>query len=175
MRVAFDTVILGAYLHPRARYPKLVDFVPERLAYLVAELQAANATIIIPTPALSEFLAFAASDGPAYLAVLANSRVFNVEPFDQRAAVEAAASQAKAMIDGDKRGGATGSWQKVKVDWQIAAIAKVHRVDELYSEDNDVRKLAMSLGILVKGVADLPLPPGGQQLQLPDIQESTTE
>lgn len=175
MRVAFDTVILGAYLHPTARYPTPVDRVPERLRYLVERLDESDATIVIPTPALSEFLAFAASDGPKYLAILANSSVFNIEPFDQRAAVEAAASQARAVRDGDKKGGAVGSWQKVKVDRQIAAIAKVSGVDELYSEDGDVRRLATSMGVLVKGVAGLPLPPGSSQLTLPHLQADAAD
>ena len=48
---------------------------------------------------------------------------------------------------------------KVKVDRQIVAIAKVHEVDELYSDDEDVRRIGESVGVRVKGVADLPLPP----------------
>lgn len=169
MRVAFDTVILAAYLHPTAKYPKPVTQLPERLAYLVKELQTANATIIIPTPALSEFLVLAAGDGPAYLKVLTENRVFSIEPFDQRAAIEAAASHLKAAKDGDKRGGASGSWQKVKVDRQIAAIAKVNDVDKLYSDDDDVYKLGTALDIVVTGAAELPLPPVDPQLQMPDL------
>ena len=159
--MAFDSVILGAYLHPEASYPKPVDRVPERLKHFVQTLDAASATIIIPTPALSEFLVLAAGDASAYLSELADSAVFVVEPFDLRAAVEAAASQRKAMKAGNKRSGAFGPWQKVKVDRQIVAIAKVHGVDELYTDDGGVRRLAESDGIRVKGVADLPLPPVG--------------
>ncbi len=162
MRVAFDSVILGAYIHPRAAYPKPVDRVPERLEYLVESLVAARATIIIPAPALSEFLVLAGTDAPLYLAELTNNAVFVVEPFDLRAAVEAAESQTRALAAGDKKAGATGSWQKVKVDRQIVAIAKVHGVDELYTEDEDVRRLAEFDGIPVKSVRDLPLPPADQ-------------
>ncbi len=158
MRVAFDSVILGACLHPEASYPKPVDRVPERLKHFVQTLDAARATIIIPTPALSEFLVLAAGDASAYLSELTDSAVFVVEPFDLKAAIEAAASQRKAMEAGNKRSGAVGPWQKVKVDRQIVAIAKVHGVDELYTDD-DVSRLAETDGIRVKGVADLPLPP----------------
>ena len=119
--MAFDSVILGAYLHPEASYPKPVDRVPERLKHFVQTLDAASATIIIPTPALSEFLVLAAGDASAYLSELADSAV----------------------------------------DRQIVAIAKVHGVDELYTDDGGVRRLAESDGIRVKGVADLPLPPVG--------------
>ena len=73
MRVAFDSVVLGAYLHPDAAYPTPVERVPERLNHFVDTLEAARATIIIPTPALSEFLVLAASDAAAYVAELANS------------------------------------------------------------------------------------------------------
>ena len=158
MRVAFDSVVLGAYLHPEAAYPRPVDRVPERLNHLVETLEAAHAKIIVPTPALSEFLVLAASDAPAYLAELTRSTVFVVEPFDLKAAIEAAESQRRAMDAGSKKSAATGPWQKVKVDRQIVAIAKVHAVDELYSDDDDVRRLGEADGVAVRSVADLPLP-----------------
>ena len=159
MRVAFDSVILGAYLHLDAAYPTPVDRVPERLKHLIETLEAAKATIIIPTPTLSEFLVLAASDTAAYVEELVNSALFVVEPFDLKAAIEAAESQRRAIDAGSKKSGATGPWQKVKVDRQIVAIAKVHSVDELYSDDDDVRRLAEADGVPVRGVADLPLPP----------------
>ena len=130
MRVAFDSVILGAYLHPEAAYPTPVDRVPDRLKHLVDLLEAARATIIVPTPALSEFLVLAAGDTAAYVAELTNSALFAVEPFDLKAAIEAAETQRRAIDAGRKKSGATGPWQKVKVDRQIVAIAKVHGVDE---------------------------------------------
>ena len=166
MRVAFDSVVLGAYLHPEAAYPTPVDRVPERLSHFVETLEAVHAKIIIPTPALSEFLVLAASDAPAYVAELTNSAVFVVEPFDLRAAIEAAESQRRAIDAGSKKSGAAGSWQKVKVDRQIVAIAKVHGVDELYSDDDDVRRLADADGVAVRSVADLPLPPADPQRPL---------
>ena len=171
MLVAFDSVVLGAYLHPDAAYPKPVDRVPERLKHLVETLEAGHARIIIPTPALSEFLVLAADDAAAYLAELTNSAVFAIEPFDLKAAIEAAESQRRALDTGDKKSGATGTWQKVKVDRQIVAIAKVHGVDELYSDDDDVRRLAKSDSVPVKGVADLPLPPVDPQAPLFSDQE----
>ena len=163
MRVAFDSVVLGAYLHPEAAYPTPVDRVPECLSHLVETLEAAHATIIIPTPALSEFLVLAASDAPAYVAELTNSALFVVEPFDLRAAIEAAESQRRAIDAGSKKSGAAGPWQKVKVDRQIVAIAKVHGVDELYSDDDDVRRQAEADGVAVRSVADLPPPPEDPQ------------
>ena len=85
------------------------------------------------------------------------------EPFDLRAAIEAAESQRRAIDAGSKKSGAAGPWQKVKVDRQIVAIAKVHGVDELYSDDDDVRRLADADGAAVRSVTDLPLPPADPQ------------
>ena len=51
MRVAFDSVVLGAYLHPEAAYPRPVDRVPERLNHLVETLEAAHAKIRGRNPA----------------------------------------------------------------------------------------------------------------------------
>ena len=72
------------------------------------------------------------------------------------------------MEAGNKRSGAVGPWQKVKVDRQIVAVAKVHGVDELYTDDDGVRRLAESDGIRVKGVADLPPPADPQPPLFPD-------
>ena len=57
---------LGPISTPDAAYPTPVERVPERLNHFVDTLEAARATIIIPTPALSEFLVLAASDAAAY-------------------------------------------------------------------------------------------------------------
>lgn len=159
MKVAFDTVMLAAYLHPEAKYPPSFDRLPERLKHLVTTLDARNATVIIPTPALSEFLVLAANQGPAYVSELADNSVFRIEPFDQMAAIEAADAQIRATAQGDKRGGATGRWQVVKVDRQIVAVAKVRKVDVLYAGEKDVRNLAASMGVVAQGPETLPLPP----------------
>ena len=45
------------------------------------------------------------------------------------------------------------------VDQRRRDIEKVHGVDESYSDDDDVRRLADADGVAVGSVADLPLPP----------------
>ena len=62
------------------------------------------------------------------------------------------------MAEGDKKSGTSERWQVVKVDRQFVAIAKVHGVTIIYSDDKDVRTLAAIEGITVKGVGDLPTP-----------------
>jgi hypothetical protein len=160
MHVAFDAVMLSAYLHPAAKYPYPVSDVPARVDILIEELEAAGAKIIIATPVLSEFLVMAGPiDGPVYLSELTNSDVFDVKPFDVLAATEAAEMHRKAQAAGDKKAGNKSRWQVVKVDRQLVAIAKVNGVVCIYSDDDGVRKMAASAGIAAKGMRDLPLPP----------------
>ena len=159
MRIAFDAVMLSAVLHPDAAYPYAVDRTKDRLSLLVEQLERANAKVVIPTPILSEFLVLAGNAGPEYLSEMANSDLYEIQPFDTLAAVEAAAQMMSAMAAGDKRAGSKQRWQVVKVDREAMAIAKVHRVSCVYSDDSDFRPLAEAAGITVKGMADLPLPP----------------
>jgi hypothetical protein len=63
-----------------------------------------------------------------------------------------------AIAAGNKRGGAQGTWAKVKYDRQIVAIAKVEAADTIYSDDEDVRKLAIQAGLAVMKISELPLP-----------------
>ena len=79
--------------------------------HFVETLEAARATIILPTPALSEFLVLAAGDTGAYVAELTNGAVLVVEPFDLKAAIEAAESQRRAIRRRE---------QEVGSDWPMA-------------------------------------------------------
>jgi hypothetical protein len=159
MNVAFDAVMLSVFLHPAASPPKRVDRVVDRIRLLIDELEAAGAKIIIAAPVLSEFLVLAGTDSSAYLSELTNTEVFDVQPFDIRAAIEAAEMHRKAEAAGDKKAGSAHRWQVVKVDRQFVAIAKVNDVSCIYSDDEGVKKMAESAGIKVKGISDLPVPP----------------
>ena len=163
--VVFDATTLLLLLSPSVPPPRdpathtSVEHARERIDQLVKELEQNRTKIIIPTPALSEILVRAGSAGPAYLDRLNASAAFRIVSFDQRAAVELAAMTREAITAGDKRGGTQGTWAKVKYDRQIVAIAKVEGADRIYSDDEDVRRLAMPAGIAVIRIADLPLPP----------------
>ena len=165
MLVVFDTQFVALFLHPAARVPDdptthapLTD-AAGRIEHLVANLEEQDATILIPTPALAEFLVLAGSAGPQYLSELKNHTAFKIEPFDEMAAIEAAASEVAAMTTGDKRGGATGEWQKIKVDRQIVAIAKTRGAASVYSNDSDIMRLGARDGMAVVTAYALPLPP----------------
>ncbi len=125
---------------------------------MVQALEQKGATIIVPTPALSEFLVFAGGEFRRYLDEISGRSVFQVQPFDAAAALEAAMATRLALDRGDKKSGAQGPWQKVKVDRQIVAVARVHGAETLYSDDSDVRVLGTESGIRVVNTGELPLP-----------------
>ena len=169
---AFDNNVLCLLLHPDANVPndpetkKKITNAKDRISYLIEQLRENGSRILIPTPVLMEFLTFAAPD---YLDEINTSAHFEVAPFDQRAAIEAGCAIRKAK-DGPtgKKLGLDGKWQKIKVDWQIAAIARVHGSDILYSTDSDLETIAAEFNIKVVHVASLALPPSNTPL-LDDI------
>ena len=54
----------------------------------------------------------------------------------------------------------------MKFDHQIVAIARVARATTIYTDDDGLQKLAISLAIKAQGVASLPLPPEDPQTKL---------
>lgn len=144
-----------------------VPLARERVEHLIAELDAARAKALIPTPVLSEVLVNAGAAAPAYLDLLARSSCLQVVDFDQRAAVELAAIVRQAMVAGDLRGGSASPRQKIKVDRQIVATAKVNRASVIYSDDADMARFGQRAGLRVVTTAELPLPPEQAQAELP--------
>ena len=69
-----------------------------------------------------------------------------------------------AIADGDKREGLSSSWNKIKFDRQIVAIAKVAKVSTIYSDDKNLGKIAEAQGIDVITFRELPLPPEDSQM-----------
>ena len=178
--VVFDATIMFLFLRPDARGPldsegKPVEKTQERVAHLIGHLERAKIRIIVPTPVLAELLVDAGKPGSQIVEIINKSAVFRIVPFDTLAAIEVAAMTRSAKDAGDKRGGLTAAWAKVKYDRQIVAIAKVAQATMIYSDDDDVRKLAGEANIPVTGVAELPLPPEKDQAELfqPQSEEST--
>lgn len=146
----------------------LVTNVKQRVDFLIHTLEKSRTKIIIPTPALSELLVHAGAAAGDYLSILENSAMFKIAPFCDRSAVELALMTKAAIDTGDKRSGISAIWSKLKFDRQIVAIAKVHGVTTIYTDDGDIRKLAKNEKINTVGVADLPLPPQDAQFNLLD-------
>lgn len=169
--VIFDANYLTLLLHPTARAPhdpatgKPVEYANRRIELLVEQLSKDGVRIIIPTPVLSEFLVIAGDSGSEYVRILDRSARFEIAAFDQRAAIENAAALLNAIKQGDKRSGLDKTpWQKIKIDRQIVAIAKVRGATVVYSTDSDIATLARESGLQVRHVADLPIPDEGMPL-----------
>jgi predicted nucleic acid-binding protein len=164
MLAAIDSDFLSLLLNPDTDPPidpatgKPVNMLVQRMEYLVSELERQKIRVVVPTPALSELLVIAGESGPDYLTLLDGHSVLKVEPFDQKAAVEAAASTRQALAEGNKKSGSEKKWQCVKTDRQIVAVAKTLGATRIYSNDGDVRNIAAKVGIEVVHVWDLPVP-----------------
>ena len=114
--VGLDADFLSLLLHPNPRIPldpstgKPVERAKERVKHFIATLEKTREKIIIPTPALSEVLVLATDRASEYLTELTTSYGFEIAPFDQVAAVEAAIATAEAKKRGGKKAGSSGSW-----------------------------------------------------------------
>ena len=165
MRVALDTNALFYLLDNRT--PRELQ---DRLNGLLEEIGRAKGKVVIPTPVLSEYLVNAGQARTALLDAFVKDRYVEVAPFDHVAAEECAALHRTAFATGDKRyplRRAT-AWQKVKVDRQIVAIAKV-RGTRIVADDDDVRAIATAANFPVQKVASLPLPEWAKQLYIVDV------
>jgi len=121
-------------------------------------MERSNETIVVPTPALAEILVGLGDSAPAVLDRLQRSARFKIVDFDVRAAVEMAAMTREAMVAGDKKAGSEAPWQKIKIDRQIIAIARVMGVTRIYSDDGGLASFAAKIGIEVVPMWKLPLP-----------------
>lgn len=169
MRVLLDTNALIHLLNPRTA-PQIRD----RLRGLLEDIEHSRGQVILPAPVIAEYLVNAGVPGKALLATLLRNRYVTIAPFDHLAAEECAAMHAAAKTRGHKRHPLPqdADWQKVKVDRQIVAIAKV-RAQQIVADDKDIHALAALEHLPVRRVASLPLPAWAQQMSLDDVQTSS--
>lgn len=165
--ILLDANFLAILLSDSARIPpdpitkQPYNRARDRVEFLIEQLQASNSKILIPTPALSEFLIFAHPDGSRYLSEIHGLYRFQIEEFDEMAAIELAELSAKEIKPSKlKRGEQT--WAKLKFDRQIVAMALARNVTALYSTDKDLRELAKRHNIEAFNLGDTPLPPPKQ-------------
>ncbi|CAN5385838.1 hypothetical protein BH09PSE5_BH09PSE5_27870 [soil metagenome] len=79
------------YIRPLDLFnPNLLGERRERLDLLVETLEQKGDKVMVPTPAYAEFLVKADKAKSSYYKKIESSRVFRVEPFSQRAAIECA-------------------------------------------------------------------------------------
>ena len=152
---AIDATTLLCFLEPDAKAPidpntgEPVTDAKQRIGHLISALEKKRETIVIPTPALSEVLVHAGSAGPEYLRILNASSCFRIADFDQLAAVELAAMTHEALSAGNLRAGTDATRATLKFDRQIIAIARVQYQSTIYSDDEDIAKLAEKLDLEV--------------------------
>jgi len=154
--VVFDSTFLTYLFVPSA--PSSVERARERVENLIHEIHSEGGRIIIPSPALSELLIAVGHSRTLILNDLTKSAKFMIAPFDIPAAVEAALMTEAELKKGNKKGPSQSSWNKIKYDRQIIAIAKVRQAKKVYSNDGEVCALAQANGMKAFSVADLKLP-----------------
>lgn len=164
MNAVIDATTLAYLVTPDGAAPidpstgEKVSKAKDRIEHLITQLDREKTTLIVPTPALSEVLVLAEDAGPAMLDRISRSSRIRVAHFDTRAAVEVAAMTREALRHGDKFAGSESPWQKVKVDRQIIAIARVNSASTIYSDDKNLAKFAERIGLTVIPLRALPLP-----------------
>lgn len=168
--IALDTSFIVLLLQPGAGTPvdaqgQPVSQAKERIEHYFAGLSKAGVRILVPTPALSEFLVGVRKNHDRYVDVLHQTYRLKIAPFDERAAIECALLT-DSDLDSPRALGPTETKAKVKFDRQIVAIAKVNGVDTICTEDDKLAACALRNGLKVLRVADLPLPPQDAQMGL---------
>lgn len=143
-----------------------------RLAYLFERAETDGVNVGIPAPAFAEFLVRADEATTSMLAVIDRKRGLSILPFDKRAAHECALLDRAALGVGVKRAGGGQPWQKVKIDRQILAIARVHNCQLLVTNDSGLAVLARRVGTAVSAIKDLEMPDAAKQIRLPLNQAS---
>lgn len=112
----------------------------------------------IPAPVFGEFLVRTDDATTDILNALDRRQSIRILPFDKRAAHECALLDRYALAQGDKKQGARAvPWQKLKIDRQILAIARVHGAQLIVTSDASLRTLANRVGITVTSVPELPI------------------
>lgn len=168
--VLFDATVLLHVLFEHVEAPNDAHGEPitkckERIEFLLKNLSESRVQVILPTPVLAEVLVLAGHQRASILASISSTYAFKIEPFDEMAAVECAELlDAAGRARKAKRGDETKA--KLKFDRQIIAIAKVHGVTTIYSDDGKFAAVARSNGIEVIGLSDLQLPPEPPQISI---------
>ena len=164
--VAFDASFLlpvfSRSLHAVPNNPstgKPIKQYDEKIDHLLNRLEKQKTRMLIPAPALSEILVEERAERIGeYLKIILSRSAFRVAPFKQDAAIAVAVMNRNAMEQGDKRSGSTESWQKIKFDRQIIAIAKVNKAKIIYSDDQGLRNFAEQASLKVVSSHELDPP-----------------
>lgn len=153
MTVVFDASILIDLFNPNLKNDRRI-----KLDYLIETLQEKSIKILIPAPAFTELMVKAGSARNEYYARISKEKIFRIEPFDTKAAMNCALllESAWSIRDGNQI-----SKTKFKFDWQIISIAVSCNAQAIYSDDDDIFRYGERVKIPVYKTNSLPLPPQG--------------
>jgi predicted nucleic acid-binding protein len=163
MICTLDANALISWIHPSSD-----DLTIARLDLLFDTIAKSRGKLIVPTPCLAEAFVHTQDETSQWVEIMARKSAFVIAPFDAKAALECAFIDRLAISQGNKRTGTvkTEQWQKIKVDRQIAAIAKVHQSDLLVTNDQNLRTVCKFVGIKTSLVDELLIPEGALQHKL---------
>lgn len=176
MAIALDANMLILLFDGKASAPidpttgQPVTYCQERLRHFLDVFsRPKGAKIVIPTPALAEFLVKVDPDRAVeYISQIQRIRGCAIVPFSARACIEFADMQRAILAERPrKKRPDVESRAKAKFDHQIVAIAKCEGVTSIYSDDDGLGKFAARVNIERVGVASLPIPPKSLQGVLP--------
>ncbi|MDI6747263.1 MAG: DUF4411 family protein [Rhodocyclaceae bacterium] len=160
--IAIDANVLIAW-----SAKKTPELIRARLNHLLETAAKNKQRILIPTPALAEFLVRTDDATAEWLNELEKKSAVEVCAFDRRAAFECAFIERGAHQKGDKKHGSASAYQKVKFDRQIVAIAKSRNAGLIVSDDDSLRRVSLSVGLQVSKIEELPIPDSARQGNLP--------
>ena len=169
MILVVDSSALVLLVNPAASPPddpatkSPVEHAKARVEHLIASLGISD-TIVIPTPVLAEVLVRAGEGAAGVLEAINGMARIKVRSYDVRAAVETAQMTLADIQAGDKKGGSGESWQKIKFDRQIIAIARVEGAELIYADDKGLTAFAKRLGMSVVSTWDLSVPESATNL-----------
>lgn len=172
MRVLVDANFLIHLIDHRAGGQQADQDRHQKLSWLLKSIVSKRGKIIIPTPALSEYLVNAGAASEPILNALLKNRNVVIAGFDEKAAYTCAELHRVARLTGGHKRAplpVTADWQKIKVDWQIVAIGKVNGCSQVVTNDGDVLTLAGAAGLPTQRIDEIELPASELQMALPSI------
>lgn len=161
--IAIDATTLSIMLNPKSHVT--IDLGRERINGFIAKAEKERRKLIIPTPATAELLTAIGPNSADYIRVINRKAVFEVKAFDEVAAMELAFLNRDVFGALDKKN-KLEPWQKIKVDRQIIAIARVADCEQILTEDEALANRARLCDIEPIKLADLPIPDSAKQREL---------
>jgi rRNA-processing protein FCF1 len=149
-RVLVDANFLIAWKSPDAPAD-----VRERATHFIDRLCATQSHLVIPAPAIAEYLVKSELCEVVSMDAIRDESWVTVGSFDYEAAIEMHLIDRAALYLGRKKDGIEDPWQRIKLDRQIVAIARMHECDLIVTGDRGVMATAMRVGIPSCSVEDL--------------------